>query len=242
MSMNAGVLAPEISAVLHEHGGGEALWHALHDDPMTGLQIVSSEGVILYANDSAARLFLGEGAAAAIYVGRSASEYYDPATFAERVEYVAAVLRTGETRVLRSIFHGRQIVSRLSAVNVQRRDGPRERAVLVVSRPVEGDVSWLRRECPAYVDSRTISLGPLSSLSPRELQVLALISQGKSMSDIARELRRSVHTVHDHRKSIGRKLGLDDRVQLATIARQAGLRIEDAGLARAEMAPIAGKH
>jgi DNA-binding CsgD family transcriptional regulator len=49
---------------------------------------------------------------------------------------------------------------------------------------------------------------PLAALTDRELEVLRLIGRGLKTGDIARQLRRSVHTIDTHRANIKRKLGL----------------------------------
>jgi len=49
---------------------------------------------------------------------------------------------------------------------------------------------------------------PLVKLTPTELQILKLISQNKTNSQIAEELFRSVRTVENHRNNIVNKLGL----------------------------------
>lgn len=65
--------------------------------------------------------------------------------------------------------------------------------------------------------------GELADLSPRELEVLALIGAGLSTRDIAEKLGRTVKTVEWHRASLGRKLDITNRVELAQIAIAAGL-------------------
>ncbi|MGB0732964.1 MAG: response regulator transcription factor [Pontibacterium sp.] len=54
---------------------------------------------------------------------------------------------------------------------------------------------------------------PTESLSRRELEVLALTSQGKSNADIAEELFLSQHTVKTHLYNLYRKLGVVNRTQ-----------------------------
>jgi DNA-binding NarL/FixJ family response regulator len=49
---------------------------------------------------------------------------------------------------------------------------------------------------------------PLSKLTQTELQILKLISQNKTSSQIAAELFRSVRTIENHRNNITIKLGL----------------------------------
>ncbi len=63
-------------------------------------------------------------------------------------------------------------------------------------------------------------------LSVRELDVLALIVEGQSNVQIAIQLLISVNTVKTHVNSIYNKLGLSNRVQVATFA----LRSHLAGL------------
>jgi predicted ATPase/DNA-binding CsgD family transcriptional regulator len=60
-------------------------------------------------------------------------------------------------------------------------------------------------------------------LTPRELDVLRLVAQGLSNSDIARRLVISDHTVHRHLANILHKLGLSSRAAAAAWAVRAGL-------------------
>jgi PAS domain S-box-containing protein len=63
----------------------------------------------------------------------------------------------------------------------------------------------------------------LKRLTEREKEVLALIAEGLSVAEIARRLHRSTKTIESHRLSLGRKLGVDNRVKLARLAIQADL-------------------
>ncbi|MEL7090003.1 MAG: response regulator transcription factor, partial [Planctomycetota bacterium] len=60
-------------------------------------------------------------------------------------------------------------------------------------------------------------------MTQREQQVLALIGRGYSIPQIADKLFRSQKTIETHRQSLGRKLGVSNRVELARIAIQTGL-------------------
>ncbi len=53
--------------------------------------------------------------------------------------------------------------------------------------------------------------------------MLAFIGRGYSIPQIAEKLYRSQKTIETHRQSLGRKLGVSNRVELARIAIQAGL-------------------
>ncbi|MEM6553386.1 MAG: response regulator transcription factor [Planctomycetota bacterium] len=89
---------------------------------------------------------------------------------------------------------------------------------------------------PEVIESGYADLGPLSVLSSRELEVLALLGQGMSAKEIAGVLHRSPKTVENHRNAIGNKLGVGDRVLLAAMARRAGLTRADAGKKRIRVA------
>jgi len=63
----------------------------------------------------------------------------------------------------------------------------------------------------------------MSVLTARELDVLKLVAQGLSNSDIARRLFFSEHTVHRHLANILRKLDLSSRAAAAAWGTRAGL-------------------
>lgn len=60
-------------------------------------------------------------------------------------------------------------------------------------------------------------------LTPRERDVLARLSEGKSNKEIARDLGIQEPTVKLHMKTLYRKIGASNRTQAALIAREAGL-------------------
>lgn len=65
--------------------------------------------------------------------------------------------------------------------------------------------------------------GGYDPLTPRELEVLKLIAEGKSSREIAGLLVISVKTVDRHRADILHRLGLRDRVDLTRYAIRRGL-------------------
>ncbi|MET8144055.1 response regulator transcription factor [Sphaerisporangium sp. NPDC005288] len=68
----------------------------------------------------------------------------------------------------------------------------------------------------------------MESLTAREREVLALVGRGMSNQDIGRELFLSEGTVKSHVSAILLRLGLNNRVQAAIVAYEAGLVIGDA--------------
>ena len=64
---------------------------------------------------------------------------------------------------------------------------------------------------------------PLSSLSPRELDILRCIAAGDSNKEIARKLLIAETTVKIHVQHILRKLNLNTRVRAAVLAAERGL-------------------
>lgn len=81
-------------------------------------------------------------------------------------------------------------------------------------------VNWFcERRSPAEV-----LLQPLvSSLTPRERQVMTLVARGLSTDEIARELTIGVATVRTHVYRLRCKLGARDKAQLVSFAYRSGL-------------------
>lgn len=97
-------------------------------------------------------------------------------------------------------------------------------AVHVVSR---GEVflypSMAQRLVKDYLERVTGERVNRPVLSPREQEILALLSEGYDTQAIADKLVISTSTVHSHRANIMQKLGLSTRHELVQYARQSGL-------------------
>ncbi|MFB3827236.1 MAG: response regulator [Bryobacteraceae bacterium] len=63
----------------------------------------------------------------------------------------------------------------------------------------------------------------ISGLSPRELQVLRLVAEGKTSKDIAVLLDLGLQTVRSYRKTMMKKLGVNNVAGLTQVALAAGL-------------------
>ncbi|MBM3811914.1 MAG: response regulator transcription factor [Acidimicrobiia bacterium] len=64
---------------------------------------------------------------------------------------------------------------------------------------------------------------PLRQLSPRELQVLKLVAEGKSSKEIAVTLQLGLETIRSYRKTMMRKLGVNNVASLTQLAISTGL-------------------
>jgi DNA-binding NarL/FixJ family response regulator len=64
---------------------------------------------------------------------------------------------------------------------------------------------------------------PIDPLTPRELQVVKLIAEAYTNTQIAEMLRISIKTVERHRENLMAKLGMRDRVELTRYAIRRGL-------------------
>jgi ATP/maltotriose-dependent transcriptional regulator MalT len=75
----------------------------------------------------------------------------------------------------------------------------------------------------ADIDPQSVEQPLLDPLTPRELEVLQLIGKGLSNPAIAEHLFLSVGTVKAHTSRIYSKLGVQNRVQAVTLARELSL-------------------
>jgi DNA-binding NarL/FixJ family response regulator len=64
---------------------------------------------------------------------------------------------------------------------------------------------------------------PFDALSPRELEVAMMLTQGLRQEDIARRLSLSAKTVNTHKTRLFEKLGIQDSIALARLVAQYGI-------------------
>jgi len=217
----------------------DMLWKSLVSEPHTGVCIITIDGLVLYMNVQSSRMFFGSKSRPSDCIGKRLEELHPPEWVSQRLATFDRVSRTGKPALLRSIVQGRQLHSWIQPIEADGMDNldPDDRPAretpqrfLTISRYVEGDdpLPPTPGKDYDYVESEFVDLGPLDVLSPRELEVLALIGQGMSNKEIAATLFRSVKTIDNHRAAIGQKLKVDDRVTLGEIAHRAGLTLKDA--------------
>ena len=96
---------------------------------------------------------------------------------------------------------------------------------LLVLKRANGDRPFEEEDCEAidvFRSEHETLFAPATStpqLSPRERETLDLLLTGQSEKLIAASMGLSVHTTHDHVKSVYRKLGVRSRAELMATAR-----------------------
>ena len=89
-----------------------------------------------------------------------------------------------------------------------------------ISRAMAGK---LLDEFSRQANARAIPATPNQELTPREREVLELVTQGKANKEIAAAISIAENTVKNHLKNILEKLHLENRVQAATYALRKGI-------------------
>lgn len=203
------------------------LWEVMTRDPTAGVVICDLDGKVVWGNERCFRIYLGPDARSGDVIGKTWKElgFPDP-WIEERLAIFREIKQTGDPVLIRTIWRGSQVLAWVYPLPPD--DECEKDCFLVVSRVSEADIAELGQDVAGKVKvSGVARLGELDALSPRELEVLALLGQGLTIKEIAKVLFRSEKTVGRHRDSIGAKLGLSNKVDLAEVARRAGLTVED---------------
>lgn len=195
-----------------------SLARLIEKSPFIGVFDIDDAGAITSANQAGTEMLLRADAEAVVRAS------FDALAGVELADAIRGLLVAGEPRILRTIVQGWQLTITACThtedsgftVLVQRRAG-------IIPQVIQGfEVEFLPFG----------SLGPLDQLSSREVEVAAWIGMGLSVRSIGQRLHRSVKTIENHRVAIGKKLGVSDRLDIALLAFQAGLRPADAALRR----------
>jgi DNA-binding NarL/FixJ family response regulator len=145
----------------------------------------------------------------------------------ESQEYLAEAIRAGAAGyVLKEATKG-QLVGAVRRALEGESPMNEELAVRLLRRLVEhspnnqghADLSPSGRSS----EERPAGPSPLGLLSPRELEVLRLMAQGKTNQQIAKDLLVSVSTTKKHVRRIISKLEVSDRTQAAVLALKLGV-------------------
>jgi DNA-binding CsgD family transcriptional regulator len=135
----------------------------------------------------------------------------------ERLDFLRESGATGRNVTVDGMIKGRYMRTTFRPLVGDTSD---RRRVLMVIRPATPSPNGLPE---GVVRARVDDDGPLADLTSRELEILRLIGSGLSTVEIAKRLHRSVKTVEWHRVSLGNKLGVANRVEIARVAINAGL-------------------
>lgn len=99
--------------------------------------------------------------------------------------------------------------------------GPFEEFIDAIRRVANGDVVVAPRFLPAL--TRRATSADVTALSRRELEVLQLLSDGLSTSEVAERLILSVNTVRNHITHVLTKLGVRSRLEAVNVGVRRGL-------------------
>lgn len=200
------------------------IWETIVSDPATGVTLIDIEGRVLFINEQALRIFFDDERTTEEVIGRTIEELGFPEAWVdERLGIFRELAQSSESVLLRTVWHGRQQFSWMRHIPTEE---PSDLAhfLVITRRIVAGEeAEHLLKGEHAVIESDTMRLGKLDTLTNRELEVLALVGHGMSTKEIAKTLFRSVKTIENHRESIAKKLGRAKGLELARIAREAGL-------------------
>lgn len=189
---------------------------ALMHDAGCAVAVLESDGIIRECNDAFAQV-LGESGRATVKATPVQSRL-DEAAAHLFTQAVGHVTDRAEPVVVDSVLGDRFV---RMTYRPMRTEEPGVSRVLVVVSLWDPDTS---PPPEAHIlRPGTNRSDPLGSLTPREREVLQHIGMGLPTAEIARKLHRSVKTIEGHRVSLGLKLGVSNRVQLARIAIRSGL-------------------
>lgn len=189
-----------------------AFWDALVHDSGAHVMVIDAEGMVHYSNASMAECFGAE-----VVVNKRLHDLIDAGLADERLGLVRRVAQTGKALTVDGRVKGVMLRCVMRVLNPN--ESPRK--ILIVARQLApGTPPALDTE---HVLATVDDAGVLKDLTDRELEILRLIAEGLPTSAIAAKLGRSVKTVEWHRVSLGEKLGVSNRVELARIAIRAGL-------------------
>ncbi len=194
----------------------QVFFAALSEDTGSPVMLMDAMGVIEFANPAALSL-LGLPSKAVI-AGKSLAEFLGEDLARDRLGIGAEAANSSKAVTVTGMVRGRLMRATFRGLG-----GAGASARLLVTfrlaSPPDGQVGMMNGDIKARIDDR----GHLSNLTQRELEILRLIGLGLSSADIAKRLDRSVKTVEWHRVSLGEKLSVANRVELARIAIAAGL-------------------
>jgi DNA-binding CsgD family transcriptional regulator len=196
---------------------GDTMWNALLNDTGSAVAVFDADGWVHYANTVFLRMTGVKTFDEIKKVSMEQRLQHDMAE--ERLQILRDVINNAHPVQIKDLRAGKALV-----ITARQFPGQPNYA-LAVFRPADIP-GWATDSDPTDVPAamiRHVDPGPLSVLSEREKEILALIGQGLTSAQIAKKLCRTIKTIEWHRSAIARKLHTKDRVALAQLAIQAGL-------------------
>lgn len=210
--------------------------------PGLALLLATPDGTILFVNETFAKIF--GGGTPDEHTGRNFTDLYPREWADEKIALLRRVASEDERLLVRCIWEGKVLEAQYQRITGHdghdAHDDEEPRILVTAHEGVTG--AELLPAGIEIVRCDTSNFGPLKVLSPRELEVLALIGQGKPTKEIGEILGCSPRTVERHRDTLGKKLNKRDRVSLALVAQAAGLELRDAHVKHVEPLANAAGH
>jgi DNA-binding CsgD family transcriptional regulator len=202
------------------------VWQTLIADSGADVAICQADGRVLFMSPvlswwAPVRAFDG-------VVGKNLLEIFPKAIAEERIALLRRVTETGKPVIIHAAWKG--IRTRTVMRPLRNTAGAIDRILIICRGTVPSDETRAAQADAEVVQAQHVDKGQLAHLTPRELEILALIGQGLTTAAIAEKLFRSRKTIEAHRLSLGIKLNARNRVDLARIAVQSGLVAPDAVL------------
>ena len=200
------------------------VWSAITLDSGADVAIITPEGRVLFMSTVLSwwapnRPFDG-------FAGKLLTDLFPKPIADERGQLIRRVIDTNKPLVMHAAWKG--IRTRTVMRPLPGAAGKPDRVLIVCRGIVPADDTRAAQADVEIVQAQHVDKGQLANLTPREMEILALIGQGLTTAAIAEKLFRSRKTIEAHRLSLGIKLSARNRVDLARIAVQSGLVPPDA--------------
>lgn len=203
------------------------VWSTLTNDSGADVAIVTPEGRVLFM--SAVLSWWAPNRPYDGFSGKLLTDLFPKPIADERAQLIRRVLDTNKPLVMHAAWKGIRTRTVMRPLRTDGAIGGKPDRVLIVCRGiVPADDTRAAQADVEVVQAQHVDKGQLANLTPREMEILALIGQGLTTAAIAEKLFRSRKTIEAHRLSLGIKLSARNRVDLARIAVQSGLVPPDA--------------